>query len=116
MLDLQDSEGRPRRNSVLSIKDESANECHRILLAGDFDLAAAPMVDERVDTLVRGGKHKLEIDLTHVEFIDSSGIASLVATRRKLGADGRSLVLTGAGSHLMKIFEITGLVRYFEFT
>src|SRR3954451_16570880 len=98
----------------MRIRDESGNECDRILLAGNFDMAAAPIVDAHVDSLIRAGKLKLEIDLTEVEFIDLKGVASLVSTRRKLGREGRSLVLTGAGRQMMRIFELTGLARYFE--
>ena len=78
-------------------------------------MATAPMLDEHVDRLVRDGKHKLEIDLAHVKFIDSKGLASLVSTYRKLRGEGRSLVLIGVAADVMRIFEVTGLVRYFDF-
>jgi anti-sigma B factor antagonist len=100
---------------MLRIRDESGHDCHRILLTGDVDMATAPMLDERVDTLVRDGKHKLEIDLTQVKFIDSKGLASLVSTHRKLRGEGKSLVLSGVAPSVMRILEVTGLVRYFEF-
>jgi anti-anti-sigma factor len=100
---------------VLRITDESVSDGHRIVLKGDVDMATAPILDEHVDGLVRDGRHRLEIDLAHVQFLDSKGLASLISTRRKLQGEGRSLVLSGVDASLMRVFEVTGLVRYFEF-
>lgn len=99
---------------MLKIDDEPRSEGHRLRLAGEWDLVAAPNVDEHVDKLLRQGVCNLEIDMTDVQFIDSKALASLVSIRRKLQGDGKELRLTGLGPNLMKVFEVTGLVRYFE--
>jgi anti-anti-sigma factor len=99
---------------MLTIRDELSIDCHRLVLVGTLEMGTAALLDEHVDGLFRDGKHKLEIDMTDVEFIDSKGLASLVSTHRKLRGRDCSLVIKIAPS-AMRIFEVTGLVRYFEF-
>jgi anti-anti-sigma factor len=99
---------------MLTIRDEPSVDCHRLVLTGTLELTTVRLLDERVDCLIRDGEHKLEIDMTDVDFIDSKGLASLVSTQRKLRGENCSLILKIAPS-AMRIFEVTGLVRYFEF-
>lgn len=99
---------------MLTIRDESSIDCHRLVLTGTLELTTVRLLDERVDSLIRDGERNLEIDLTQVEFIDSKGLASLVSTQRRLRGDDYSLVIKVAPS-AMRIFEVTGLVSYFEF-
>jgi anti-sigma B factor antagonist len=61
------------------------------------------------------GRRNVEIDMGGVRFMDSSGIARLIGVHKRLTGDDKSLVLTRLTPHLVKVFEITGLERYFEF-
>jgi anti-anti-sigma factor len=99
----------------LTIEAAQGRTASRLILAGDLDMATAPLLDRAVDVLVRQGKTKLEIDFAEVRFIDSKGLAILVSASRKLGSDGPSLVLSGLTPSLMRIFEVTGLLRFFDF-
>ena len=57
----------------------------------------------------------MEIDMGGVRFMDSSGIASLIGAHKRLTGDNKSLVLTQLTPYMARLFEITGLERYFEF-
>lgn len=88
----------------------------RLSLSGDLDLASAPALAQEIDDQIRAGNHSVEIDFTDVGFIDSSGLAILVRAQRKLAAEGHALVLRALSPNLMRIFDVTGLVRHFRFS
>jgi anti-sigma B factor antagonist len=68
-----------------------------------------------LDPIVGGGTGagaEVVIDLSSLSFLDSSGIAVLVTGQQKLVAQGRRLVVRGARTHALKVFEIAGLVEF----
>ena len=77
-------------------------------LEGDLDAATAPVLDKVVDRLIEGGSHAIELDCAGLEFMDSSGLSSIVRTMKLLGADG-ALRLCNTGRHVRKVVEICGL-------
>jgi anti-anti-sigma factor len=63
--------------------------------------------DEAEADHVRG----LVLDLSQVSFIDSSGIALLVALDRNLEAAGKKLVLVGLPERIRRTLELVGVMR-----
>jgi anti-anti-sigma factor len=85
-----------------------------LTLAGELDLATAPVLQERLDaTLHRGAV--VVIDLSRLRFIDSSGLGMLVQAERQLRESGGQLVLVRGPRAAHRPFELTGLDSYFEF-
>lgn len=56
---------------------------------------------------------RVMLDLTLVEFIDSSGLGAVVAVRKMLGA-GRNLELCGLTPAVEKVFRLTRMDRVFD--
>src|SRR3954451_21975229 len=54
---------------------------------------------------------RLIIDLTHVTFMDSSGLATLVRVYRSLGQVRESITIRGANRATRKLLKITGVDR-----
>ena len=79
-----------------------------MLLEGDLDAATAPVLDDVVDSLIADGSHTIELDCTGLEFMDSSGLSSIVRTMKLLGDDG-TLRLWNTGRNVRKVIEICGL-------
>lgn len=62
---------------------------------------------EQIDTLLEDGDTRMILDLSLLDRIDSSGLASVVsAFRRARGLDG-DLYLCGLNDRLQNIFELT---------
>ena len=55
---------------------------------------------------------RVVVDLSGVEFVDSTALGSLVAVRQRLG-DGR-LVLAAPGPDVRRTLEVSGLGRHFS--
>lgn len=82
-------------------------------VAGEIDVYTAPQLRERLIALVDDGVRKVIVDLSRVEFLDSTGLGVLVGGLKRLRSVGGDLVLVCSHERLLKIFRITGLDRVF---
>ena len=82
-----------------------------LALEGDLDPASAPSFRARVDEILDGGVTALTVDLSGVEFIDSSGLRELMRADQRLSGEGESLVIRNPSSGVATLFELTGLDR-----
>jgi anti-sigma B factor antagonist len=79
-------------------------------VTGELDMAAVPKLEQTLSPVVEEGLGSLLIDLSDCEFMDSSGLASLVAARERLTAtDGREFAVCCPDSQVRRLLQITGL-------
>jgi anti-sigma B factor antagonist len=81
-----------------------------IVVRGEVDVASAPRLREVLQELVQADAKQIVLDCRGLEFLDSSGIGLLVATRKRLGDDGE-LVLDSPPAHVRKVLELTGVAE-----
>jgi anti-sigma B factor antagonist len=82
-----------------------------VRLNGDLEMESAPAVTAELKLLV--GPRPLVIDLSGVDFIDSSGLGVLIGAHKASAALGGALVVAGPGPRVQKIFRITKLNKVF---
>jgi anti-sigma B factor antagonist len=73
--------------------------------AADLKIAIAGLV---------AAKRNVLIDLSRVEFMDSSGLSALISGLKSANALGGSVKLSGLRPHVKSMFELTRLHRVFE--
>jgi len=83
------------------------------LLDSRFDASTAPMVKERFAALIGEGHQQIALDMSEVEFIDSSGLSAAVWALKRLG-DGGELVISGPRGTVMSILRLTRLDKVFR--
>jgi anti-sigma B factor antagonist len=83
-------------------------------LGGEIDVYTAPLVREKLDEQIVGGRTKLVVDLTDVTFLDSTGLGVLVGRLKLARTRGGSMRLVGKDDRVLKVFSITGLDKVFE--
>jgi anti-sigma B factor antagonist len=83
-------------------------------VAGELDLHTSPSLRDRVLTLIEDGTGFLALDLTNVDFMDSSSLGSLVACLKRVRERDGRLVLVGVNGSPRKVLGLTGLDRVFE--
>ncbi len=69
---------------------------------------------ERVKALVHAGKKKIVLDLTNLNYIDSSGIATLVASCHIARSKGATLKLASVGPKVNEVLTMTKLTPVFD--
>lgn len=82
-----------------------------LFLGGELDIATVPILQERLAELSTEGVDNIEIDLSNLGFIDSSGLAVLVRSRDDLKRSGGSLVVRNASKIARRLVEVTGLTE-----
>ena len=82
-----------------------------VALSGELDLGSAPKLRDCLAELANVGVINLEIDLTHLDFVDSTGISLFVTDFKRSTASGGSFVVRNAPPQAMRVFEITGLIE-----
>ena len=80
-----------------------------VALTGELDLATAPELRERLGLLSEEGENQVTLDLTRLEFVDSTGLSVFVMALNRAHAGGGSLIIRNPSLPVMRIFEITGL-------
>ncbi len=85
-----------------------------VRLAGDIDVAVVPELRERLDTALKTGSRNVVLDLSCVDYADSSALGLLVWLDHMLKPVGGRLVLAGATKDVGRILELSGLVSVAE--
>ena len=73
--------------------------------------AEAAAFKGRIVDLVGQGHTKLVLDLSRVDFMDSSGLGALLSSVKTVSASGGRLVVCGVGGNLVNIFKLTKIEK-----
>lgn len=92
------------------------NDNHSVLtLGGEFDLASSDVLRE---ALLAGldacSGDRLLVDLSGVEFFDSTALGTLVVAHHHATSLGVQLILTGAPPRLQRLLDITQIDRLIQ--
>ena len=96
-----------------AVKLERDSDVTRVVVSGDLDLSTVARVRLAIENAYERTAEKLVVDLSAVEFVDSHGLQLLIATQRRLAADGCSLALVPPAGHVRRVFTLTGLDWFF---
>jgi anti-anti-sigma regulatory factor len=89
---------------------EEADE-NRIVVRADLDLSLAePLHGRGIDLLQDGGGRRLAIDLTHVPFLDSSGVQALVRLATAAPDGGFRVIAGGQPYQVLELTEVLQLL------
>jgi anti-sigma B factor antagonist len=76
---------------------------------GEVDLFTAPALDAELTRVVSSGASAVIVDLTGVDFLDSTGLSVIVKALKRVRESGGSLSVVVASERVGKVFRITGL-------
>jgi anti-sigma B factor antagonist len=88
--------------TILKIKERKLDATVSPDLKGEFLVLCKPSLKELV------------IDLTDVEFCDSSGLSALLIAERKMRENGGAVKLAGVQKKVMSLIKISHLDRAFQ--
>lgn len=92
------------------IKTEADGEV-TLKLKGCLDTTATPQFAAAIDGTA--GAKALVLDMTDLEFISSSALRTLVATKKARGA-AFGMAIAGMNEVVREVFDVTGLDEVFE--
>jgi anti-sigma B factor antagonist len=85
-----------------------------IRVAGEIHSTTAPEFAERLNAAIERGKTGVVLDLTGVEFIDSTGLSVLLNGLRRITRARGAMAIACANPTVLRLFEITKLDSTFE--
>jgi anti-sigma B factor antagonist len=97
----------------LSLATRTQGDRTVVAVTGEIDVYTAPKLREQIVALVDEGQYNLVIDMSGVEFLDSTGLGVLVGGLKRVRAHDGSLALVCDEERILKIFRITGLTKVF---
>lgn len=89
--------------------DVDPSGTHVVRVAGEVDMSNAHTLDESLAAL---DPTSVTVDLTHVSYMDSSGLNALVRARRRMDGGGVSFRVCGAQPVVRRVLSISGLDEY----
>jgi anti-sigma B factor antagonist len=100
-----------RRNALLSPEIRRGEDEAVVLLSGELDASTAGQLYEQLAELTRDGVVHVALDLSALEFMDSTGLSVVIAEHKRTTASGGALVIVSPQSQVLRMLEITGLTE-----
>ena len=101
-------------SEFFSVRNDVRNGVARVVVRGELDLGAVPILDGHLTSLQQDGVRAIILDLRDLSFIDSTGLRVLLAASRRAANDGHRLAIVGASEPARRLFEITGTERILD--
>ena len=93
----------------IDVTTRQESGCTVVTVVGEVDVYTAPSLDEALTATLAEGNTCVVVDMTGVDFLDSTGLSVLVkALKRIREADG-SLDVVVSADRVAKVFRLTGL-------
>jgi anti-sigma B factor antagonist len=83
----------------------------RLAIKGELDAACVPELRPTVDGLVEQRPPRLEVELSALRVIDSSGVGTLVSLYKRVRAYGGQMTVVGLRDQPLAIFKLLRLDR-----
>ena len=87
------------------------------LVGKRLDAAAAPVFKHKMVDLINQGQTRIALNMSNVDFMDSTGLASLLSSLKSMGDKGK-IVLFSLNKRIKQLFTITrldkGVLQIFE--
>ena len=101
---------------LVELKVSSRSEGDRVIVAlsGEIDLYTAPRLQSQLDQALNTDQAvRLVVDMSGVDFCDSTGMNVLLAAQRLAREHGGNIELSGPRPGVRKILQVTGLESVF---
>ena len=96
---------------------ESRIEDERVVLSlrGELDLTSVPAFERELQGSESTPRPWLLIDMSGLEFMDSTGLRALLQARERAHSKGRRLTLRRGSRQVQRVLELTKTLDAFEF-
>jgi len=76
--------------------------------SGEIDVHTAPLLAAAIDA----AGNDVRLDLSQIEFVDSSGLRVLIDAHQRIAQAGGQLTITEPSDAVRRLFEISGVDDY----
>jgi len=83
----------------------------RLAIEGELDAVTVPELRKEIDRLTGTSPKRVEIDLSSLRMVDSSGVGAIVSLYKRVRGQGGEVVVTGLRDQPLAIFRLLRLDR-----
>jgi anti-sigma B factor antagonist len=83
----------------------------RLAIEGELDAVTVSDLRADLEKLVRSRPKVVDVDLSLLRMVDSSGVGALVSIYKRVGAQGGSVIIKGLRDQPLAIFRLLRLDR-----
>ncbi|MFP5362686.1 MAG: STAS domain-containing protein [Thermoleophilia bacterium] len=99
----------------LRMRSERSGDEHVIGLFGELDLAGADRVEEELLRIESSDVRSIVLDLSGLEFMDSTGVRLILAADARSRDDGKRLLLRRGPPSVQRVLQISGVEQMLAF-
>lgn len=101
---------------ILTIGTSRDRDEYVIELTGELDLSGVTRASEAFGEAFESGARSIVLDLRDLDFLDSTGVHTILKAEHRAREEGRSFVLVRGPRQVQRIFEITGMAGRLVFS
>jgi anti-sigma B factor antagonist len=98
----------------LLLETRESNDWTVVEVKGEVDLYTAPRLKALLTELTAGGRSRIAVVFSGVEFMDSTGLGVLISGLKRCREAGGTLALVAPTEPVRKVLGITGLDQVFS--
>lgn len=83
-----------------------------VAMRGEIDAIAIPSLSGCLDDAIGAGHRDVVLDMSDVSFIDSVGLAAIVAAKKRMATSEGTLSVRRPSRQVRKLLDITGLTGF----
>jgi len=99
---------------ALNVLSEDHNGTTVLTASGDVDLGTSPQLRDAVLKACKVAAGSVAVHLAAVEYMDSSGVATLVEGLKASQQSGRSFILLAPSPSVLKVLQLSRLDSVFD--
>jgi len=101
--------------STLKLTSQRHGSDHVVALRGELDIVSSPQVEAELKRLEATDATTIALDLSGLDFIDSSGLHILMAARERCRESPDRLLLQRPSARVRKVVAMAGLADVLPF-
>lgn len=98
----------------LTVRLDEVDGYPLVVPVGEIDIASVGVLQQALDQLLEPGPTRLVLDLEGVQYLDSTGLGAITASRGRAREEGGDVVVVCTRARILRLFAITGLDRVFS--
>lgn len=103
------------RSSKIDVLTEDRGQYGVVAVLGDLDSTTAWKLDEALSSVEAGEAMAIVLDLSRLDFMDSTGLHLITEAEQRATKCGRRFAVVRGKDPVQRVFEVTGLDLHLEF-